>query len=143
MTSTVPARLWLFLEFQQCFVALVLFIVLPGPAPAYGQPRSSSVLVRRVLDGDTIEIASLGRVELLGVDAPEIGSPMGSSAPVARKAQQRLEGILANRWVRLEYESEGDARTSRHAAYVFLENGRFVNEWLVREGLARVQPASD
>ena len=103
------------------------------------QRRSSSVLVRRVIDGDTIEIASLGRVQLLGVDAQEIGNRTQTSPPLAREAQQRLEGLLANRWVRLEYENGFRATSSAgRSAYVFLEDGRFVNEWLVREGLARV-----
>jgi micrococcal nuclease len=93
--------------------------------------------VRRVVDGDTIDIASLGRVRLLGIEAPALRGRLDTSSSPAREAQQRLSGLLANRWVRLEYESDADAR-SRQAAYVFLEDGRFVNEWLVREGLARV-----
>ena len=35
--------------------------------------RSDPVLVRAVLDGDTIDVATVGRVRLLGIDAPEIG----------------------------------------------------------------------
>ena len=119
-------------------IALLLSTVLAGISPALAQRRSASVLVRRVIDGDTIEIMSVGRVQLLGVDAPDIGKRPGTSAPFARDAQQRLEGLLANRWVRLEYETDRDTRASRTTAYVFLEDGRFVNEWLVREGLARV-----
>jgi endonuclease YncB( thermonuclease family) len=118
-------------------VALLLPLLLAGNEPTLAQRRSAPVLVRRVVDGDTIDIAAIGRVQLLGVDAPEIGNRTGTSAPFARQAQQRLEGLLANRWVRLEYESGATTASSR-SAYVFLEDGRLVNEWLVREGLARV-----
>ena len=106
--------------------------------PAFAQTRSPAVLVRRVVDGDTIDVATIGRVQLLGVDAPELGVGPETSIQLARDAQQRLSGLLANRWVRLEYESGPSGRSSRRSAYVFLEDGRFVNEWLVREGLARV-----
>ncbi len=105
---------------------------------AFAQERSQGVLVRRVVDGDTIDVATIGRVQLLGVDAPELVVGPEASTRLAREAQQRLAGLLANRWVRLEYESSAGGRSVRRAAYVFLEDGRFVNEWLVREGLARV-----
>ena len=100
------------------------------------QRRSPPVQVRRVIDGDTIEIVAVGRVGLLGIDAQELRARLATSAPFAREAQERLSGLLANRWVRLEYED--DAAGSRRSAYVFLEDGRFVNEWMAREGLARV-----
>ena len=104
--------------------------------PGFGQSRSQAYLVRRVIDGDTIDLTALGRVSLLGIHAPELDRDPERSTPLAREAQQRLSGLLLNRWVRLEYETE--APTTRRSAYVFTEDGRFVNEWLVREGLARV-----
>lgn len=115
---------------------LLLSLVMLGAPASFAQQRSPSVLVRRVVDGDTIDIQTVGRVQLLGVDAPELSGQVETSAPFAREAQQRLEGLLTNRWVRLEYE--GGPGASRRSVYVFLEDGRFVNEWLVREGLARV-----
>jgi endonuclease YncB( thermonuclease family) len=99
------------------------------------QQRSAAVLVQRVVDGDSIDIAAIGTVSLLGIDAPEIGRGAARRPPFALEAKQRLEGLLANRWVRLEYDT---GTTARRAAYVFLDDGRFVNEWMVREGLARV-----
>ena len=94
--------------------------------------------MRYVLDGDTIDVASVGRVRLLGIDAPEVGRGLDTSAPFAREAQQRLAGLLTHRWVRLEYESGPADPYRRRLAYVFLEDGQFVNALLVREGLARV-----
>lgn len=119
-------------------IALSLSLVILCLTSGYAQRRSPSVLVRRVIDGDTIDVTTVGRVRLLGIDAPEVGGPLDTPAPFAREAQQRLAGLLANRWVRLEYETPRTDRYSRRLAYVFLEDGRFVNEWLVREGLARV-----
>jgi endonuclease YncB( thermonuclease family) len=94
------------------------------------------MLVQRVVDGDTVDIAGMGRVTLLGIVAGSLGGRPGIAGSFGREARDRLAGLVENRWVRLEYENE-TARSAR-AAYVFLEDGRFVNEWLVREGLARV-----
>jgi endonuclease YncB( thermonuclease family) len=102
------------------------------------QQRSPPVLVQRVIDGDTIDVARVGRVQLLGIDAPELGARRAGHTPDARAAWERLSGLLVNRWVRLEYEAGSGAKSSARAVYVFLGDGRFVNEWMLREGLARV-----
>src|SRR5262249_22493042 len=81
-------------------------------------------LVTRVTAGDTITVASIGRVRLLGIEAADA------------RARERLESLVARRWVRLEYDEA--AGRGRQRAYVLLETGEHVNATLVREGLARV-----
>jgi len=49
--------------------------------------RSESVLVRAVIDGDTIDVTAFGRVRLLGIDAPEIGRGFDTTAPFGREAR--------------------------------------------------------
>ena len=100
--------------------------------------RSDPVLVRSVIDGDTIDVATVGRVRLLGIDAPEIGRGFDTSAPFGREARERLTAMILHRWVRLEREGAAFDMHDRHLAYVMTEDGLFVNAVLVREGLARV-----
>ena len=100
--------------------------------------RSEAVLVRRVVDGDTIDVATIGRVRLLGIDAPEIGRGFDTAAPFAREARARLAALVLNRWIRLEQDGAPLDTYNRHLAYVLTEDGVFVNAVLVREGLARV-----
>jgi len=100
--------------------------------------RSDPLLVRAVVDGDTIDVATVGRVRLLGIDAPEIGRGFDTAAPFAREARDRLTSIVLRRWVRLESEGAATDSYNRRLAYVVTEDGVFVNALLVREGLARV-----
>ena len=100
--------------------------------------RSNLVLVRSVIDGDTIDVASVGRVRLLGIDAPEIGRGFDSDAPFGREARERLVSLILHRWVRLEREGTSRDAYNRHLAYVITGDGAFINAVLVREGLARV-----
>jgi endonuclease YncB( thermonuclease family) len=100
--------------------------------------RSDPVLVRSVIDGDTINGTTVGRVRLLGIDAPEIGRGFDTSAPFGREARERLTQLILHRWVRLEQEGAALDAYSRHLAYVPTEDGLCVNATLVREGLARV-----
>ena len=119
-------------------VALSGVVAIQMPAPAARITRSDPVLVRAVIDGDTIDVSTIGRVRLLGIDAPEVGRGYDTSAPFGHEARQRLTTLLLRRWVRLEQEGTALDVYSRHLAYVMTEDGQFVNALLVREGLARV-----
>jgi micrococcal nuclease len=100
--------------------------------------QSAPLLVRSVIDGNTIDVATVGRVRLIGIDAPEIGHGLASSAPFGREARERLTTLVWHRWVRLEREGLAGDVSNRHLAYVITGDGQFVNAVLVREGLARV-----
>lgn len=100
--------------------------------------RSDPVLVRTVVDGDTIDVIGVGRVRLLGIDAPETGRGFDTPAPFGREARDRLIALVLHRYIRLEQEGARLDIYDRHLAYVLREDGLFVNAVLVREGLARV-----
>ena len=99
--------------------------------------RSESVLVRAVKNGDTVDVEAIGRVHLLGIAAPKVG-PGSGTALFGRQARDRLADLVLHHWVRLEYEGNPLGGFSRRAAYLWREDGVFVNVVLVREGLARV-----
>lgn len=103
------------------------------------------VLVTAVVDGDTLRIeGDDGRpviVRLIGVDTPEMGSRDEPVPPerFAREATAYTRHTLDGRRVRLEFEPAQDRhdRYGRLLAYVFLDDGTFVNDALVRQGFAR------
>ena len=121
---------------MQFLLALIVATSADFQTPA--TRRSAPVLVRAVIDGDTIDVATVGRVRLLGIDAPEIGHRFDTTAPFGREAKERLTSLIAHRWVRLEFDGKREDMYDRRLAYVLLEDGTFVNAVLVREGLARV-----
>lgn len=95
--------------------------------------------VERVIDGDTFVCRGGERVRLLLVDAPEMAvEPLG---PLARDF---LVGLLpAGTEVSMELDVGERDRYGRLLAYVYLRDGRMVNELLAREGFAQtmvIQP---
>ena len=125
---------------MQILIALVLSAIagIQTPLSTARVTRSDPVLVRYVIDGDTIDVAGVGRVRLLGIDAPELGRGYDNDAPFAREARERLTQLILHHWVRLEQEGSERDVYNRHLAYVLTEDGQFANGLLVREGLARV-----
>lgn len=119
-------------------VAGIAILQLPSSTPRV--TRSDPVLVRAVIDGDTIDVERVGRVRLLGIDAPELGRGFDTTAPFAREARDLLISLVLRHWVRLEYDQRADALDAYHRrlAYVVREDGLVVNTEIVRQGLARV-----
>src|SRR5262249_54392899 len=127
---------------QILIMCLMVMAATLQPIAVDSTGTSQSVLVRSVIDGDTIDVATVGRVRLLGIDAPEIGRGFDTTGAFARGARERLEALVLRRWVRLEQDGPTTDVYSRRLAYVLREDGLFVNAALVREGLARVTARS-
>ena len=100
--------------------------------------RSESLLVRAVIDGDTIDVVTIGPVHLLGIDAPSIGRRSETASPFGREARDRLAALVLHRWIRLEREITRFDAHVRRPAYVMREDGLFVNAVMVPEGLTRL-----
>lgn len=111
------------------FVVGGLVLSLGGPVPALGQSFEGTV--RDVLDGDTVhllrETGQLVRMDLYGVDAPELGQPYGSTA-----ARALRRAVFRKRVRAVAEGSDEDGRP----LFVLYADGETVNEQLVQDGLA-------
>jgi len=103
-----------------------------GGAVARGAEGHARVV--RVIDGDTIELSRLGAVRLIGADTPEV---YGGVECFGRAASDYTKRVLP-RGTRVRYRVgvEERDRYGRVLAYVWLPDGRFLNELLVAEGYA-------
>lgn len=108
--------------------AIIAFLPLAAAA--------GTVRVAEVLDGDSVRLADRREVRLIGVNAPERGYDSRPDDPLANAARERLRELTRGQALRLETETEPRDRYNRVLAYLFLPDGRLVQEILVREGLA-------
>jgi micrococcal nuclease len=104
--------------------------------PAYeGPPRPARnpepCLVSKVSDGDTIECDPVGKIRLIGIDAPESDQP-----PHGATATRNLARLVppGSRIV-LERDATPRDQYGRVLAYLWYQ-GQMVNWWMVREGWA-------
>jgi endonuclease YncB( thermonuclease family) len=106
----------------------------PGPPPASVPPGAAAARLLRVVDGDTIEVATEGiteTVRYIGIDTPERGRPGYRSASEANAALLG-DGAL---WLAKD-RSERD-RYDRLLRYVYNGEGIMVNQALVAQGWAQ------
>lgn len=100
-------------------------------------------VVSKVVDGDTFWVndgTEKGmRVRLIGVDAPESRNTGKKKVGYfGKESKAYLQKLLTGKKVRLEYDVGKKDRYGRALAYVYLQDGTFVNAALIRQGYAMV-----
>ncbi len=118
----------------------LLLILLPAFVASPG--GSTTVQVVRVIDGDTIRVCCVFgdrvTVRYVGIDTPEIHHPMKGVERAGKEAAEANRKLVDEKTVRLEFDVQQLDRYGRTLAYVYLEDGTFVNAWLVKNGYAMV-----
>ncbi len=106
----------------------------------FGCTESSAewVTVRRVNDGDTVELTDGRSVRYIGINTPEINHELNTAEPFGFAARRRNVELVNAKRVRLEYDQERFDHYHRTLAYLFLADGSMVNAALVRSGHAFV-----
>ena len=97
--------------------------------------------VSRVIDGDTIEVEIDGEydtVRFLGIDTPELDTPYTKEECYGPEASAYLKELLKNQYVYLKPDKQNDDRDKydRLLRYVFLQDGTFIEEELLKNGYA-------
>jgi len=97
------------------------------------------VVVRRVLNGNTIELETGEEVRLIGVDTSETGDPRKSVEYVGAEAAAFTKSMVEDKRVRLEMD-QANAQLGhkdkylRILAYVILDDGTFLNAEIIKQG---------
>lgn len=124
------------------FLALALGAVLLSRMAEKGSPGHplppAQESVKRVVDGDTAVLSSGEKVRYIGINTPELHHPKKPVERYAREAKEFNRRLVEGKKVRLEFDVERRDKYRRLLAYLFLEDGTFVNSELVRQGYAQV-----
>ena len=91
-------------------------------------------LCTRVVDGDTIVVKGIGKVRLIGVDTPETKHPRKPVEYFGKEASAFTKGMVEGKKVRLEYDWQRKDKYRRTLAYVYLEDGTFLNAEIIKQG---------
>lgn len=98
--------------------------------------NNATILVARVIDGDTVEIENGVHVRYIGMDAPETVDPRASVQCFGQEATARNRELVEGKYVRMEKDVNEYDPYGRLLRYVFI-NDAMINLLLVKEGYAR------
>lgn len=111
-----------------CVLITIIFIAIA----IFSCVEEKEFVVSRAIDGDTIELDDGTKIRYIGINTPEVEQPGGKEATEANRA------LVEGKKVRLEYDVQKQDKYGRTLAYVYLEDGTFVNAELVKQGYAQV-----
>jgi len=98
--------------------------------------------VTKVIDGDTFWVdngTESFKVRLIGIDAPETrNSRWKKKGYYGTESKVYVQSKTERQWVRLESDVQAMDQYKRMLAYIYLEDGTFLNASLVEQGYAVV-----
>lgn len=116
---------------------------------------SDTATVIKVIDGDTYKINFNGKAEsvrLIGIDTPESranikakkdarksGESVKEITALGKQATQYVKSLIKpGDKIKIEFDVQDRDRYGRILGYVYLENGTFLNEKIIKDGYAQV-----
>lgn len=136
------------------FILTLIFSIILGFSGTICLAQDNFVIVKKIVDGDTIKVEfqnKLESVRLIGIDTPE--SRINKRAYLqTREYNKDAEtivnlGIKAKKYtnslvesgnkVRLEFDVQQRDKYRRLLAYVWLKNGKMLNEEIIKNGYAQ------
>jgi len=130
---------------------LVAFFIFASP-PLNAQQTTT---VTRIIDGDTLKVFYLGgeeSIRLIGIDTPESrvnkktkrdaersGQDIETIIAMGKRATEYVKSLVtAGDTVTIELDVQERDRYKRLLGYVYLSNGKMLNEEIVKAGYANV-----
>ncbi|MCP4579228.1 MAG: thermonuclease family protein, partial [Deltaproteobacteria bacterium] len=119
------------------------------PKPVTNQLLKSLNLDRRyhkciaVADGDTLTLEELGTVRFIGVDTPEKNHPELPVQFISKEASAFTKKLCLGKNIRLEYDGFDEDKRGNYGrilAYLYLEDGTFIQKQLLMKGYAAAYP---
>ena len=123
-------------------LAWMLATLLYCPVHARGSllPQGQGAVAHN-FDGDTLKLTDRRVVRLAGIDTPELGCKKDPPQYHARASRDLLNNLAKGKKIHLYGTGEESKdRYGRITAEVLLDDGRSLNEIMVREGAAFVYP---
>ena len=144
--------------FQRCLykdaffvvqIKVIVFAVLSGTVVSFpvwaddcdlsplNRLTAQKVKIDKVIDGDTVRIASGKLVRFIGINTPEIDHKFGRSEPFAEKARLHLKAIIEkyDGDALLQMGSEKYDRHGRQLSHIFTPEGKNIQADMINKGL--------
>ena len=127
--------------FKAVLILLIVSLLFAFPIQFVLRGQLQFFNVSYVIDGDTIDLENGDRIRYLGVDTPETVDPLKAVQCYGKEASEFNRKLVEGKKVEVSFE--GQDQRGRKLAYVYLEDGTFVNAELLKHGYARAYRAQN
>lgn len=104
----------------------------------YPKNYDAIATIRRIHDGDTLQLNDGRKVRLIGINTPELARKHKKAEAFANTAKNALHTLFSkNKTIKLRYGSEQKDHYGRLLAHGFLSDGQNIQLTLLDQGLAR------
>ncbi|MBL4711406.1 MAG: thermonuclease family protein [Gammaproteobacteria bacterium] len=104
---------------------------------SFANTYDATAAVRKVHDGDTLQLNNGRKVRLIGINTPELARGYKAAEPFAIAAKKALTDLFSkNKTIKLRYGDESKDHYGRYLAHGFLANGQNIQVTLLDRGLA-------
>ncbi len=110
-------------------------IPIPTPIKSVASQSAELAVVKRVIDGDTIELNDGRKVRYIGINTPELHHPVIPVQCFGKEAMEKNKELVEGKTISMKKDVSETDRYKRLLRYVWV-GPIFVNEYLVREGYA-------
>jgi micrococcal nuclease len=129
-----------FVKTSKSQIKLPTFYNAPTRTPLSTQPIASvsaeMAVVKRVIDGDTIELTDGRKVRYIGVDTPELHHPIKKVQCFGKEAMEENAKLVEGKKIKMVKDVSEVDKYKRLLRYIYVD-GIFVNEYMAKEGYAR------
>ena len=107
----------------------------PIPVQIVSSQSAELAVVKRVIDGDTIELNDGRKVRYIGVNTPELHHPTKGVQCFGKEAMEKNKELVEGKEIKMKKDVSETDRYKRLLRYIWVGD-IFVNEYLAREGYA-------
>ncbi len=117
-------------------IIIIVYNFFSGESTPENFENMERTVVQRVIDGDTVVISGGERVRMIGINTPESVKEAGDIEYFGKEASKYTEEELEGKTIYMEKDVSDRDDYGRLLRYIYLEDGTFYNEKIVKEGYA-------
>ncbi len=99
-------------------------------------PKPQPIVIKHIVDGDTLHLKDGRKVRLIGINTPELGRDGQPDQPLAKQATAAIRQLIKGQNpLLLQIGTQPQDHYGRVLGHIFLEDGRSLEAELLKQGL--------
>lgn len=134
---------------KKLILSILILLLSISPVLSKEPTDYNNIKVIKVIDGDTFKLENRENVRLIGIDCPEsrvnakakkdskgTAQDLKTITKMGKEATKFVKELVEGKYVKIQFDVERKDRYERLLAYMYLQDGSFLNASIVKSGYA-------